>query len=635
MFELTIRLIGAGLVTFLTGMLDDSIFQFTWRVALVFGAYSIVGYQLENKNLKNPGIAGFIAVADSLAISLILALFNRLDDFGFLTLLPCAYAATRFGSMAVAMAPLAATGLISAEMVVQGKPPTAMLMAHAGAVLLIGLLMNQQRIIVTTTRDVEVPEPRAVETPDAYMELREGYRNLKTVCRELEVSGRRDHLCCQLYETKLSKDERFYTRLTRKLKDLLKVDVVSLYTMAQFDDTMVVRSIAGSTTQPMNDSSIAVNLRLSQAQMHDRIDQALSTIAGPERRLTIANVILTQNGKIIGMLVLQDENLLKLEEGKKSAEEISGFVTSMIVDEMIRANHERRLRESELLYEMAVTCSGADTANNLAARITREVFHDLDVDHMAVWWIDDNESLIAAHAGENLRFVDIMSFANGTGLEGWLSINAPELAIFDVAKDDRCPADKALRLRIGSFCLVPIQFRERPYGYITAATHRTGGIDNQEVETLRIVAAEMGQALARLNNDSEAREGLMTPSEFKQHVHESHSGCIVVLEVLRKEQLIHSFGRPVVEHAQRQLALRLRAKLPVGGSLCRRSQGDFVAFLPKYTEEFARRWANEVSATASLIGLRTPDGKARIPFAIRAKAATVQKNPQIIEEVTV
>ena len=80
MFELTIRLIGAGLATFAAGMLDSSIFDFAWKVALVFGIYSVVAYQLELKGMRNAGISGFIAVADSIVISLMLSKVEHLQD---------------------------------------------------------------------------------------------------------------------------------------------------------------------------------------------------------------------------------------------------------------------------------------------------------------------------------------------------------------------------------------------------------------------------------------------------------------------------------------------------------------------------------------------------------------------------
>jgi GGDEF domain-containing protein len=263
----------------------------------------------------------------------------------------------------------------------------------------------------------------------------------------------------------------------------------------------------------------------------------------------------------------------------------------------------------------------------------REVETIIDTDHLSIHWLDDGYSIMAAHMGATYQALDAVSFAHGPGVEGWLSVGAPELNMIDISKDARCNSEVSLKMRIGSLCVVPIQFSDKPFGFVCATTCRTGGLDTPEIETLRVVAAEMGQALARLRSAGEPQAGLMTPREFQQRVQEQGEGCIVALETLRKKQLSETFGRPAIEHAQRQLALRIRSKLPSGGCICRRSQGDYAVYLPGCDEPFARSWANEIAALASMIGLRTPDGKSRIPLAVRGKAAKIEKTQQIVEEV--
>lgn len=636
MFELTVRLIGAGLATFAAGILDAAAFGIVWKVCLMFGAYSLFVYQLELRGLRNSGVAGFVAVADAIVIALLLGSIDRIDDLGFLTLAPCAYAAARFGSMPTAMAPLAATGLISASMVMQGKPPTSMLMIQAGAVLLVGLLMNHRRIVVTVNGAGEEQvtiEPERPEEPEDVIELRAAYRELKEKVRELEVSGRRDRICCQLYEAKLARDESYPKRFARKIKELCKVESVALYTLSQFADTMAVRSTAGEVGANLADAALPVDTRLSMAQLQSRVQEALAAIIGHENKSTVANVLLNLHGRVTGMLVLQDSNPLRLALGRETAESMAGFVAALLHDEAKRAEQERRLKETELLYEIATICSGADTPNNLAARVVREVSSIIDADHLSVHWLDDGCSIMAAHVGATYQPLDAVSFANGPGVEGWLSVGAPELDMVDISADARCNKEASLKLRIGSLCVVPIQFSEKPFGFISAATSRTGGIDGPEIETLRVVAAEMGQALARLRSAAEPQQGLMTPREFQRRLQEEGEGCLVVLETMRKKQLTEAFGKPAIEHAQRQLALRIRSKLPVGGCLCRRSQGDYAVFLPKCDEPFARSWANEIAALASMIGLKTPDGKSKIPLAVRGKVAKLERTQQIAEGV--
>jgi hypothetical protein len=635
MFELSARLIAAGFVTLLAGLLDASAFEVAWRTAIVFAAYSVLGYQLENRGMKNPGIAGFIAAADAAAIACMLAAAGRLDDFGFLVLAPCAYAAARYGSLPTAMAPLAAVSLLASSMLIQGKTPGPLLMAQAGAVLALGLLLNHKRIVMTFNREMDPIEPLAAREPDAYLELRESYRQLKDLYRDLDGRNKIDRLCKQLYETRLAQGEGFYQRLGVKLRELTGTERLAIYTLAQFSNTMVVRAVVGDFPVSMQDAGLDVDLNQAAIVVRERMEEAVRAIVPPDARATTGTILLHHHGKLIGMLTLGHLNSYKAEEARRNAESVAPFIAALIVEELRSSAHECRLRETEVLYETAVTLAGAGTPTAMAARIVRELYPVLDVDHLSVFWLDGENSIQAAHAGMALRFLEAMSFTEGQGIKGWLGCGSPELAVYNVGDDSRCPSDQTLKLRINSFCAIPIQFTDQPFGYIAAATHRVGGIDLPTMGTLRTIAAEMGQAVSRLTFGVEATgEGLMTANEFQHFVTETGEGTMVVLETLRKDHLYDTFGKPAIDHALRRLALRMRAKLPQGGALCRRANGDFAAFLVGCDEPFASSWANEMAAVASMIGLKTPDGRARIPLAVRAKVAKLtKKTPDLFGEV--
>ena len=184
----------------------------------------------------------------------------------------------------------------------------------------------------------------------------------------------------------------------------------------------------------------------------------------------------------------------------------------------------------------------------------------------------------------------------------------------------------AIKRRVGSFAAVPLQFTETPYGFITAATQRVGGIDASALETLRIVAAEMSQAFARLENPHRDAEGLMTPKEFKIACNRC-DGALVHIDVLRRAELAESYGQPALDMAVRRFASKARARLPLGGALCRRDNGDYMFFLPEWETEQATRWANDLIATYSAVAVSTPDGRLRIPLAMRAKTALITPQP--------
>jgi GGDEF domain-containing protein len=159
-------------------------------------------------------------------------------------------------------------------------------------------------------------------------------------------------------------------------------------------------------------------------------------------------------------------------------------------------------------------------------------------------------------------------------------------------------------------------------------THRVGGITEEEMAMLRIVAGEMGQAWARLEPALAAEEPhITTPAEFRQKIAAGRHGALVYLDVVKQDALVEKFGQPSFDKALREAAVRLKSLLPAGGFLCRRAEGDYVAFLPEQSEEAARRWAAQAVAAASLVPVTTPDGRARIPMNLRAKVAVL--SPQL------
>jgi GAF domain-containing protein len=224
------------------------------------------------------------------------------------------------------------------------------------------------------------------------------------------------------------------------------------------------------------------------------------------------------------------------------------------------------------------------------------------------------------HKGIRNRLLDIILFAGGIGLPGWLKIGAPEVWIPNVQEDSRCPREEALKLRIGSFAMLPIQYGDEPYGYLVAATNRSGGVDVSEIELLRAVASELSQAIARLEHDDILASGIATAAEFQAAI-ELGGGHLVQLQPLRKELLLEQFGKPALDRAFRTLVRKLRARLPSGSLVFRRDDGDFLVYLRSVPAEFAVNWANEVSAIASMIGVSDAKGSRRIPLPMRAKVA--------------
>ncbi|HZH97591.1 MAG TPA: GAF domain-containing protein, partial [Fimbriimonadaceae bacterium] len=430
----------------------------------------------DRKGARNEGVAGLFAVADSAVIAVLLTLGGLADHLGFLTLAPIALAAARFGSLPTAMAPIAAAALVSAHGVLLGGPPRAALYAQALGVLTIGILLNHRRIVVTVTRDVVGPiQPLAPQEPDGFLALRENFRKLKDSYRDLERKSRRDRLTSALLESRLLGGSSFFSRLAQRLKEISGAESVMLYGVAERDGRLVVRSSSGAAPESLTDAALEVVLDSGPLHLMESASRSIAALLNDEERPHFATVPLFHEGNVIGMAVAYHSRKSHLDECRACLEETSSVAAAMIVEEADRSAQRLRLKELETLYALACVSAGAGTANTLAARVARELKSTLEVDHVGIHWVDDGESIAASIEGLKAKFLDALSFAEGSGLQGWLSTGSPELVMLSTAEDARCTPEITLKRRVGSFCLFPIYVSNEVTGYITAATKRALG----------------------------------------------------------------------------------------------------------------------------------------------------------------
>lgn len=580
-------------------------------------AFAVLVALFQRRGLWNPGIAGFAAVADAAAIATLLAMMGWVDRYGFLAVVPLAYAAAKYGSNPSAMAPLAAGLVLAAGNLLGGGLKTDLLI-QAGAVMVVGLMLNQRRIVMSMDHSPE-PLPEAIAAAEvaeseAYLQLRENFRRLRDHAITVETRGRRDRLAAQLHE--IAHERPVERALARRLRELTGAKGVVLYSAAQLADLMVVRGYDGDVPTPLADQALELGSLIAT-------DVGYQAFLDDDLKHRTATVVLKDRGRAVGLATLVADHAEALRSAMGPAEEAAPVIAAILRRQTDQVNLERRLRETETLYHLASLTVGAETAVQACARVVDDLFEPLGLNHMAVWLLDEGEPMAVASQGASMRLLEAMSFAVGPGVAGWLSLGAPELALFDAPADNRVDRAEAIRRRAGSFFAAPIGFDESPAGFLTAGTHAIGGIDRGQLDTLRAVAAELGQALGRLEAPDRRPGSLLTLPEFQAALAKSPDGCLVILEPLRRQELLQTFGAPAFEHAMRTYARRVRGRLPLDGVLTRRPEGDFLALLRGCNEAFARSWANETAALASMIGLRTPDGSARIPFGVRAKVSPI------------
>ncbi len=639
MVELGARLLIAGAILFIAGVFGALGFDFAWKVAAAMSAIAFFGWRLEVKGMKNPGIAGFFAVADCYAIALILAEASYLPNFGFLVLAPCAFATARFKSPANFMAPLAASSLLVSHAIFKsGAMPPAMLLTQAAAIMVVGLLLGnpkQEMAEEVAPNELYEYEPSSIVLErDDYLEMRENFRKLRDAYRDLEFKSRRGRLIAVIDEARTGSGEKLFVRIANKVKEMAAVDHVAIYTVAQFADQLIVRATTAGYPSALEDVSLRVDLGLAPGQIKHRVEQALLSIKSEEDKNRVANVILIESGRIVGMLTLAHTDSAKLADAQTKAEEIGPYLAALIQEEGRKESERRRLRETELLYEVATVSAGSTNPATLASRVVRELFETIEGDHVSVHLLEGQTTIQLAHLGARINLIDILNLASGSGLSGWIHADSPEVIVFDARDDHRIDAKEALKRRVGSFVVVPLLDGATAVGYIAAASHNRGGLDKPQIESLRISAIELAQALIRLEGRSAEPEGVMTPAEFAKRV-ASAKGSFVYLEPLRRDQLTETFGKPAIQIALRKFVAQLKRSLPKGGCICRRDEGDYVVLLPKVGVDQATSWANDVTATSAMIAVRTADGSAKIPLALRAKVAAIDRQEsEVFDAIT-
>ena len=624
MIELSIRLVLSAILAIGGYQFDLPPGDWGWQIGAVIAAYSIFGYLLEKRGMRNAGTAALMALTDAAAIALVASTLDQVGNFGFLVLAPLAYATATFGANAAAMSPIAASVVVASANFGPSVPNLYALLGQAVSIMLIGILLHQGKVVMTITERVEVPRTivKHAAEPIQFYAMRENFRKMRDHCEVLERKSRRSRIVAALTQAIFDSDEDFMAQIAQRLKTITGVEGVAIYTCAKLADTLVVRGVAGEIPRQLETESFDISNAMTDGLIRKRMNQLMEALRETNSSINRGvSVVLRDQGKLLGVVCLSDPAPDRLQKASEMVEDavatICGLFRKFNSDDATR----RKLHVTELLYHLAGIVAGATTSSQAADRVVRDAWPLLSLDHFSVSFLDGSEPLLVAREGAAAHPMNLLTLSSGQGIEGWLASNAPEIHVFDSASDDRCARNLALKSRVGSFHIVPIQFAEKPYGFLAASTHRMGGIDAMEVENLRMIADELGQAIGRIEDHAREAMGLMTPREFYAEVETRKEGCFIVLEPVRREALVSEFGAIAFDRALRKYGAHIRARLPIGAIMCRRSEEDFLIFLPSAEEAYAQSWANNAVAQASLTSFTTPDGRHRIPLGMKARTS--------------
>lgn len=620
MLEMLVRVgLGLGLAVF-SFLAEFSGSGWCWRIGLVVASLGVLSFLMERRGLRTQMASAWIAVLDAAAIASILGSTGNLSGYGAFVLVPCAYASARFRANPALMSPLAAAMVFGAANVFGLGPVSVPVLASVMLILAVGLLLNQGSVPEEETEPAQIESPVRESVPQGYLVLRESYRKLRSHSVNLERNLKRYRAQARISQVSSRSDEPIESILAQYLRESLGVQGTAIHTVSSMGSSLVVRAASGQNPERLLVSQVDVSQSLTDSQALRTVREQLRSTRDPNEAIKSGSVLLKEKGRLIGLVTLSDPNPTKLQKAISECEELATPIAVQLAVSLELADLRRRLEETELLYTLAGVEQGAESPANLLSRVVRELGPTLQLDYFAASIVDSGSLLQIAAEGTNSSFIESLSFGPGFGSSAWLAAGGPEAHIEDAASDPRIDRVEALKRRVGSCALVPIHFGKELYGVLMAANHRGGALDYQKLQSLRAVAAELAHALARLE-EREAAGGLMTPKEFQQRVADMPSGLLVYFEPTNRDEAIQQFGAPSFEIASREVARKVRAQLPVGGFMCRRSEGDFIVFLSDFGFEDGSDWAGQVAAGASLTPIKTPSGRAKIPYGLKFRVA--------------
>lgn len=638
MWEFSIRIALAAALVAVSLTVGMPPFEVAWKIGALTGGFALVSAVLDRRGLGNPGMSGLFAAIDCLAISAALAYAGLLPAFGAAVVGPIVYATTKRGSNPLATGPIGAAAVISAEGLVSNAAlPSAGSIAQAAIVIAVSLLINQPRVVVRpqTIRQMitELAEAeteaqghaaREESTTQSLIELREKYRRLSTNFKELERKSRSARLSSKLLLSK----QRFSGNLpgiADKLKEILEVDGVVLYSVNQVGDHMIVRATAGKIADKATSHSFAVTGSEAAHQLKQSAREAFAAIGGGSQIAT-QNILLRRQGVVVGVLTLLSSKPDKLDEIEPRAEEIGEVVSHILLDERERSRLMRRVVEAELLYEIAASLDGVKTESDLGRRAAKALSEILATDHIGIYLLDSNRPVPVGRVGKPAPLLESYK-GSDDGVKLWIDEGCRAILAYSAPNSPILNSRVSLRYRVGSFIAMPIVAGDAVIGFLTAASSTDSALGPDDAKTLFDVAAELSHAFTALRDRANSADprphGILSVQEFQKEVASlsSSQACLVYLEPQGLADDAERIGSVNVEQVCRQLGFLARRHAPHDARICRKSDGGVVVLLPNHALPEATKWADNLSSVTASRVYEAPDGGVSVSLASTARVA--------------
>lgn len=541
MGELALRWILAGAATLVSGWTGVPRFEATWPTALI---WAIAASLLLRRDRTNPGIAGMIAAVDGIAVCVVAASAGVLGSLGWLSVLPVAVSALRFGARPLAAGSLVAAGLLAANQAFGAGAWTAEILGQLVGIYVVSWCAGMRATVQPAVERVGPTDP--LGDPENMLALRESFRQLKTLYKQLEWQSRRDHNAARLLEARFGDDREMVTRLAAQVKELVGADRVVLYSTLEDGTGFVTGEVEGHLPIDSND---AIG-RIKHAAEREMIRSLGSGFA---------NVPLTCAGKVVGLCAVAASS--GVEDARIACEELAPILGELLVEASVKATQAAEREIARLRIDLATTTRGAvgpEAATERFATRVSEIF-----------------GLMHASVQSNGR--QLASTGHDLGEPDWMA--GHELYAFIASEHPMIGRVEATRLRLGSVCIVTAG---ELVGCFASATD--GAIDSTVHQNLRTLLTDLGWSLAFQDRPA----GLLDANAFRARM--GIPGALVLFEITeRNERSRHSIAD--VAARLRDRALTLAAP---GSGVYVRPDGDVVVHLPATSLASASEWGQRV-----------------------------------------
>lgn len=427
MLEFGARIVLAGGVVLIAGTTGLVGFPLALGVAAAIGLMALAAHALSAHGLYDGAGAGLHAGLEGLLVALLLVDAGRAEGFGFLALLPYAWAAGRRRAPWVAGAFAVAFALVAAHAMLERSEPSTALLVQAAGVLGLGLVL--------ALRDDEVPIAEAAPSEDA--ELRGRFRALREAYTVLERRSSNDAHAAALARATTP------DAMAQSLRDATSASGAALF--APVDDAWEAVGSAGAVPEELGGPF--------------RNGRALQEKGA---------VVLFAAGRPVGAAWLP-------EEARDGLAGVADTLSSRLADRMEAETERRRRRAAELRVTLI---EGGDSPDEVARALAALV----GADSVEFGVVGPFGTAALGRFGPPCALPQALRHESGAGLDGWAAGGSPLVWIADARHDERLDGTDSLRARTAALALVSLGDGR---AYAWAAWHATGAGRPSALTTMR------------------------------------------------------------------------------------------------------------------------------------------------------